>query len=65
MGIQQDADTILEFIYEQYINDSQTVNPRKLLDKFKPKGWDGKRIDRSRAQFPVEARRPFRPRPKP
>jgi len=47
MGIQEDGNKILEFAYDEYINDRGSINPRKLIDKFGPEGWDGKRIDRA------------------
>ena len=47
MGIQEDANKLLDYIYKEYVDDGKSINPRTLLDKFKPEGWDGKKIDRA------------------
>ena len=44
MGIQKDAGEILLFIYNRYVNNSDTPNAKELLDVTK---WDGKRIERA------------------
>ncbi len=46
MGIIEDSHIVLRFIYDEYIDKNERVNPRKLLDKFEQE-WEGKRIDRA------------------
>lgn len=47
MGIQDDANKLLNYIYKEYVNHGKTIDPTTLLAEFKTKGWDGKRIDRA------------------
>jgi len=44
MTIQSDAKAILNFAYEEYL-ENRRINPEKLIQKFP--SWDGHRIDRA------------------
>jgi len=46
MGIQEDANKLLDYIYKEYVDNERMIDPTTLLTEFKTKGWDGKRIDR-------------------